>query len=143
MKAREYLIKKGFNSRFIIDGFMAYQMDEFASQKDEELIEIIRLYISDLNNIVPSSPARNNRIAMLEEKLKHLPNNPDKKKDNKKILCPYCENVNVIGNMLLSVDEMKDFLKKRKCRNYSVQKDCECENLREIAVSYLSSFFNN
>lgn len=34
--------------------------------------EIIELYISDLKNIVFDSPARDNRIKMLEDELDHL-----------------------------------------------------------------------
>ena len=39
--------------------------------------EIIKLYLADLNNIVPQSPARDNRIAMLESELAALESQPE------------------------------------------------------------------
>lgn len=44
------------------------------NQKDNEMktkAEIIKLYMSDVRNLIPGSPARENRLAMLEDELEN------------------------------------------------------------------------
>jgi len=50
--------------------------------------EIIKLYLSDLNNIVRQSPARDSRIAMLESELQALEGGQE--------LCPTCHGDKIV-----------------------------------------------
>lgn len=49
-------------------------IDDFSKEKTKPLIEMLKNYLSDLNNLVPISQARENRIIQVKKLIGESPN---------------------------------------------------------------------